>query len=123
VRSGQPDAGRGVQSVVLAQIDGEPVGFEQLSDPCDSRLERVRERQLADCLAYDGQEGARPLELERNCPSLEARALSVCGAHAECRKRGKSDVGRFAVGRKQKLKSADRRLPQLERRGQRCLSR
>ena len=74
VRAGQPDARGGVQPVVFAQVDGKPVCLEQLADPGDCRLERVRERELADRLADDGQEGTRSLELERNRPRMEACA-------------------------------------------------
>ena len=120
MRAGQSDAGGGVQLVVITQIDGEPIGLEQLAHTCDSGLERVSQRQLADCLADDRQQSPRALELERHGARLKTRAQCVRGAHAERRQRDQGNVARLAFRREQKLQRPDRRLAQLQSRRQRC---
>ena len=72
-------------SPVLAEIDGDAVGAEQLGDALDRRVERVRERQPRDRLADDRQQRAAPLELEAGLAGALRRAERVRRADGEAR--------------------------------------
>src|SRR5438046_1406283 len=72
VRAGEAAAGGRDEPALLAQVDRELADAEQLRDPLDGGLQRVRERELGGGLTDDGEQGARPLELAREL--LAARA-------------------------------------------------
>ena len=71
--------------VWLEQIDGEPLGAQQLRDPLDRGLERVGQGELRDRLADDGHERAAALQLHRLPLRPLARAQSVRRARRERR--------------------------------------
>src|SRR5205807_3276131 len=110
VRPGQADSRGRIQAPLVAEIDREPVDVEELADPGDGRFERMRNGQLGDRLADDGEERPRALELSRECPRAGARTQCVCGSDTECRELAKLRVGRSIVRSKEQLQRADRRM-------------
>ena len=117
VRPGEPDARCRKEPILLTQVHRKPIGGEQLPDARDCRLERVRERQLRDRLAYDREEGTCTPELELDCACVHARAQGVSCTHAECGQRCELRVAGFRSRAVEELQHADRRLP--ERKGRR----
>src|SRR5213078_3661696 len=88
VRAGEAAAGGRDEPALLAQVDRELADAEQLRDPLDGGLQRVRERELGGGLTDDGEQGARPLELARELLAVRAGAQRVRGADAERAERG-----------------------------------
>ena len=117
MRPGEPPCSRGLEPRILAllhEVNGEPVGPEQLADALDRSLERVRERELCDRLADDRQERPCALELDREGAAPLARAQRVRGANGEgCEPREHEIVG-LALGLEEELERAERRLAELQ---------
>src|SRR6185312_9442306 len=61
----------------LEQVDGEMFRSEELGDPGDRCLQRVRKRELCDRLADDGDKRPAALELHRLAARMLARAQRV----------------------------------------------
>ena len=116
VRAGQAAAGRRRQPSLVAQVDGEPLGAEELGHPLDGRLQRVCERELRDRLADDGQKCSGPLQLLRQRSGPFAGAERVRGPHAEGREARELVLRRGVVGCEEQLERAHRRLAEEDRR-------
>ena len=74
MRAGQVAARRLLERAVACapEIDGHAIHLQQLRDPLDGGLQRVRDRELGRRLDDDLEQRLRPLELERE----EARPLA-----------------------------------------------
>ena len=112
---GKTDVGGGIQTAVLAEVDRQPVGVEQLGHPLDRRLERMGERELRNRLAHHGEQRACALELERDSARTGAGAERMRRAHAERRECRELWLCRLVPGCEEKLQRADGRLAQLQR--------
>ena len=98
---------------VLAEIDGDAVGAEELRDTLDRGVERVGERQPRDRLADHGQQRAAPLELEPGLAGALRRTEGVRGANGEARELGAAVIVGRAARREPELERAERRLAEL----------
>ena len=116
VRAGEAAAGRRREPALLAEVDGEPLGAEQLGHPLDGRLQRVGERELRDRLPDDREERARPLQLLRQRARPLAGPEGVRRPDAEGREARELVLRRRLAGGKEELQSAHRRLAEEDRR-------
>src|SRR5947207_2520369 len=108
VGAGQATA-RGLEQAIfvrLEQVDGEPLGAEQLGDPLDCGLEGVGQRKLRDRLSDDGDERPAAFQLDRLPPRPLARAQSVSSPRRK-RRQGVEDV----VGGDERLLEAELQRP------------
>ena len=104
----------------VAEVDRHALDAEQLRDPLDRGLERVRERQPRDRLADDGEQRARPLELEAASPARgRRRGARAPRARANARQPLQLVLVRRGAVRVEELERADRRRAELQRRGAR----
>ena len=115
VRTLDPAARRHCDLVSLRQVDRDAISVEEVCDALDRGLERVRERELRDRFADDGEECAAALELEPGVAGELGRTQRVCGPHGEAREL----LDRLLVGRPARrepnLERAESRLAELER--------
>ena len=89
-------ARRSVQPVPLvAQVDADAIDGEQRGDAVDSRVERMRQREVRDRFADDREQCTCPLELELDVAGSRAEAEGVRHARGELDKRLELDLSRF----------------------------
>ena len=86
-----------------------------MRDALDRRLQRVRQRELRDRLADDGEQRPAALELEAGVAGSFGGAERVGGANREARKLLEPVFVRFATGREPDLQRAEHRLAELQR--------
>ncbi len=116
LRARHPLPRLGPQSRPLTQVHGHALRAQQLGNPRDGGLQRVRKRELGGRLADNGQQCLRALELERHRLRALAGAQGLGCPHGE---RGES-VDLCLRGarprRKGELENAHRRLAEREAR-------
>ena len=83
MRPGQPAHTGRLEPAVLAQVDRHPVGAEELDDPVERGLERMRQRELRLRLGHEREQLARSLELERGRLAVLRRLERMCRASRE----------------------------------------
>src|SRR5581483_11581339 len=103
------------EALAGTEIYRHPLDVEQLGDAVDRGLERVRERQLGGRLADDGEQRARPLELELELARASAGAQHVSRAHTEGREPPEVRGAGLGALREQELEEPDGRFAERER--------
>ena len=86
-----------------------------MRDALDRRLQRVRERELRDRLAHDGEQRPAALELEPGVAGALGGAQGVGGPDREARELLDAVLVRRPAGRKPNLERAEHGLSELER--------
>ena len=108
-------AGGHGHAAVLAEVDGDAVGAEHLTETLERGVERVRQRQPGDGLADDGEQRAASLELEARVTRTFGRAERVSCADGEAREPNEAAFVRAATGSEPELQHPERWLAELKR--------
>ena len=118
VGAGEVTRRRRVETVAVAEVDGDPLDAEQFRDVRDRRVERVRERQLRNRLAEHVQQRPGPIQLDGERTGTLARAQALRRPHAEGCQPAQLALVRCGVVGEQQLEGAERRFAEPQRREQ-----